>query len=255
MIDRPRFPPQHRNRCYCRQWPSVRWLKCSSRISEDSSFSTTSIGIDEIAPSISFAETASRTQYEHLHRALANRNRDSSEQFVITAPPTTRTSLLDSQTLSSLHAICAYRAQHPEQCLSDPQTTAPHDHRCQVRYRLNQLNQPVPVDVNPADGTPRCEICCHPFPAVNLFGLASNRPVLQTTLTHKQTSSSSSHLTSQSTSRRDYSNIVSEPSLILEIHKFGEARGLNLYNDGRRLVDIQIENQQSRPGSLALRHQ
>lgn len=160
-----------------------------------------------------------------------------------------------------LNEIRAYRNTNPSKCrssqsiirgIAQASTSRIPPHRCQVRYRLNRRQETVPCAVNAA-GQPLCEICGQAFDRNTTTPLqyAGSSHLLRVLKSGSSNSSRNTSISNHTTNEQ----LHEKPSLILEIHDYGQSRDLELSNRERRLLDIRITNKLTPPNSLALRHQ
>lgn len=151
-----------------------------------------------------------------------------------------------AQTDANVKGINQYRNEHPNECVSILNTSLPlrhhpSSHTCQVRYKLNERNQPVPI-MTTENGYGICSICSkslEPCTTDNFMKPLQN---------NGNSSNSSSIIIIPNDS-------MESSSTILEINNYGESKNLVLKNKTRNLVDIKIINKQWPVNSLALKYQ
>lgn len=155
-----------------------------------------------------------------------------------------------------LSEIREYRAANPDNCCSSSGSAGSVSssaslpsaigHHCQVRCCLDRLQNVVPCDVD-AHGRPLCSICGRVFSSEAIALQQYSGSSHQISLVNNRGATDNN--------RRDYSAVLDRPSLILEIHEYGQSRGMSLYSQNGRVADIRIANKMRPPNSLALRHQ
>lgn len=260
--------PQHRNRCYCQM--RDKWCKSRDLDEPTNRHVTTAprtpsnvrpVNNEQRIWGAALSVTAQRNAYENL---LSNATllSPTSELTIHPANSNQPSFNVSHERHEHLREIREYRSANPDSCCSSSSLSATTTttrsstssvssaHRCQVRYRLNERAQSIPCSVN-ADGQPLCAICCR------AFALNESSPTLQFAgSSHRVCVLDRSQRTSQGNHRTmDYTKLLDQPSLILEIHDYGQSRTMELSNKRGRLVDISIANMMRPPNSLALRHQ
>lgn len=263
-----KFPPQHRNRCYCQsrrqclvdqQTTSDKrinqpiFVKAQNRIMSPAQLSS---GGDYDSPASNmFRSSFNRTINQHCSALATELN----AEFIPSTgdnehPYYTNQRLNYDRHLSALHLPPSINHHHhnhhrvisprselntvdePEICRIQP------NHQCQVRYQLNERNQPVPVcEQNKVDSVSCC-ICEKSFSPDVLF-----RPSIKPNqVIYCQSSCCNSNYSTPSSDD-------STPSMILEI-KSPHSLVFRSSSAGS-LVNIQLRRNEIPVKSLALKYQ
>lgn len=256
------FRPQHRNRCYCQMRDKWCPTTPTARLDDDRTQRSNSIFTHTAALALHASKsheeqeglmtTSQRLAYDTLHTQLQLNESTAvtsarPEKTIVQAP----IYLAQHPSFVDLNEIRAYRNLNPSNCHSSRSLSCDNNpsrsiavplHQCQVRYRLNALQESVPCHVNAA-GHPLCTICGQ------AFDRNTATPLAFAGRSHQL------HVL-KSDERIDYTKPDDEkPSLILEIHDYGQNRDLELSNRNRQLLNIRITKKITPPNSLALRHQ
>lgn len=264
-----KFPPQHRNRCYCQsRRQCIQKIQPPSKNVNQPIFvkaqptrhsSPAQLSEFDSPASNMFRSTLTRTIDQHCDALATEINTKFHPiEHVSTHPYYTNQRVNYDRHSSSIQlpSANAAAAAAPLQqvkcstvgCYQQPYQTADREtdvqskHKCQIRYLLNERNQPVPVGTPSEDGNVSCCLCEKSFPPLSTINITKPDRIIY------QDSGSS-------ISTSDYSQQSTEaPSMILEIKSPQDLVFRSVANS-RSLVNIQLRKNEIPVRSLALKYQ